>query len=335
MGTPAYMAPEQASGATALIGPASDVYALGAILFELLTGTPPFRGTDAMAVVLAVLTSDPPPPRQLDRSIPRDLETICLKCLEKQSSRRFISASELAEDDPENTALVRDQAALWNNLGVLEGRRGDIPTAIGNHRQALAFKEQLLRHDPRNATLQSDLIVTLTNLASLLIAQQQPADAAELLDRAAVVSKDLPPHAQVSVGNRWSDAAIQLNLGRCQLQQEDMTEATDRFRNAVSLLDKLSRDYPEIATYRRTCAEAEVELGQALMMNSALDAGPDVPLSDEARSILGEAIAQFASAVGRYELLAAEHPDDSSYHAAADRLKSGLDELRAAVSQGQ
>lgn len=98
MGTPAYMSPEQAGGATPLIGPATDVYSLGAILFELLTGTPPFRGEDVMATVLAVLSSDPPAPRHLMASIPRDLDTICLKCLEKTPSRRYATAGQLAAD---------------------------------------------------------------------------------------------------------------------------------------------------------------------------------------------------------------------------------------------
>jgi tetratricopeptide (TPR) repeat protein/predicted Ser/Thr protein kinase len=98
MGTPAYMAPEQASGATRLLGPSCDVYALGVILYELLTGGPPFRGTDPVATVLAVLSNDPVSVRKLVNTVPRDLDTICLKCLEKQPSQRYASASQLAED---------------------------------------------------------------------------------------------------------------------------------------------------------------------------------------------------------------------------------------------
>ncbi len=98
MGTPGYMPPEQADGRNDEVGPAADVYALGAVLYECLTGRPPFLGARAVDVVLQTLTRDPVPVRQLAPKTPRDLETICHKCLQKEPARRYATAQDLADD---------------------------------------------------------------------------------------------------------------------------------------------------------------------------------------------------------------------------------------------
>ena len=98
MGTPSYMSPEQAAGKTKEVGTGTDVYALGAILYELLTGRPPFLGESSMETIQQVLTREPERPRALDATVPRDLETIALKCLAKEPGKRYATAAELGAD---------------------------------------------------------------------------------------------------------------------------------------------------------------------------------------------------------------------------------------------
>jgi eukaryotic-like serine/threonine-protein kinase len=98
MGTPHYMAPEQAAGKTKFVGPAADIYALGVILYQCLTGRTPFNADDTVQLLVRVVEDEPPSIRQLAPGVPRDLEAICLKCLRKEPHARYASAGELADD---------------------------------------------------------------------------------------------------------------------------------------------------------------------------------------------------------------------------------------------
>jgi WD40 repeat protein len=156
VGTAEYMAPEQAEGRAA-VGPATDVYALGAILYELLTGRPPFKGTSTLDTINQVKVQEPVPPRRLQPHVPRDLETIAMKCLAKEPRRRFPTAAALAED-----------------LGCFLAGKPITARPVGGWEQAVKW----CRRRPALAALLTALVVvTLLGLAGV-ISQMLRADAA-------------------------------------------------------------------------------------------------------------------------------------------------------------
>ena len=133
LGTPSYMAPEQVRGDSDGISPATDVYALGAILYEMLTGRPPFKGTTPLSTMEQVSSIEPLAPGKLQRHTPRDLNIICLKCLQKEPRRRYASALDLADDLRrclDRQPILARQTPTWERAWKWARRRPSAATAL-------------------------------------------------------------------------------------------------------------------------------------------------------------------------------------------------------------
>jgi WD40 repeat protein/tRNA A-37 threonylcarbamoyl transferase component Bud32 len=202
LGTPSYMAPEQAQGRNREVGPAADVYALGAILYEMLTGRPPFRAETPLDTLMQVVAEDPVPPRRLNPRVPSDLETICLKCLQKMPRRRFASAAELAD---ELGRWLRGEAILTRPVGALErgvrwGRRNPgwaaallllVMVAAGSLLAVWWQYATNQRLEDADRQTQEQLLDSLQAQARASTALRQPIESFEALRRAAVVARKL------------------------------------------------------------------------------------------------------------------------------------------------
>jgi serine/threonine-protein kinase len=218
VGTPSYMAPEQAQGEAGAIGPATDVYALGAILYECLTGRPPFRAESELATVYQVTTQEPVPPSQLNPRVPRDLETICLKCLSKDPARRYATAATLAED-------------------LLRFRRGESVTA--RRPGAVERLRKWVRRRPAVAALLGATVLFTVALigGALWLAVQQA-------QRREAVEADLREVEAKQQEARWAEARVALQRAEARLnggRAEDLRRRLDQARRDLDLVIELDR----------------------------------------------------------------------------------------------
>jgi len=215
LGTPSYMAPEQMAGNPADVGPAADIFALGAILYEMLTGRPPFRGASLSDTERKLAHEDAVPPSRYNPKIPRDLETICLKCLEKAPRNRYASAAALAAD--------------------LERFLRHEPI----HARAIPPVERLMRWVRRNP-LQTSLLATSTILVALafsLAMQEWTAAAAQRVERERLTARFESGVELVEAGRFSEGRAILGKLGDGGFY--DLRQRIDRALQDLQLIEQL------------------------------------------------------------------------------------------------
>ncbi|MEQ9407536.1 MAG: protein kinase [Fuerstiella sp.] len=275
VGTPSYMSPEQASGSTRQVGTAADVYSLGAMFFELLTGRPPFCGESVVATLLAVRSELPAAPGKLRPCIPRDLDAICLKCLEKEPGRRYESAAHLRDD------LNR----YLNNEPIL-----------ARHATPAERMLRWCRRSPKLAGLTSLVVVLVmtmiggSTIAAIWLAQAQT-DVLDSLE-AEIMAKDEATKSEEQAIRALYEARMALaGAKRSSERPGQQFESLDAVRAAGRLSERLQLGSPELLR-RRNEAIAALALVDLRLESDWPDAAP---LSVEAVVGTDAAVSRYAT----------------------------------------
>ena len=303
LGTPAYMSPEQAAGRRGTITTATDVYGLGAILYALLTGKAPFGGDSLVDTLQAVKERPPESPRILNPNVPRDLETICLKCLEKDPRRRYTSAQAMADDlrcwlDSRPIAARRvgaaERAWLWCkrkpavaalSAAVALAMVGGIAAVFAVQARAnanlqtanknLEISNNALKKEHERVEIRERQAVEAMrrfgdSIANEPVLKNSPALKdlrRRLLGEPIAFFRDLRDQLQADAETRPESlralASAAFQLGGLSHTIGDRAEATKRFNEALELLERLVHEHPSEEEYQRLLADALRGMGTA------------------------------------------------------------------------
>jgi tetratricopeptide (TPR) repeat protein len=325
IGTPSFMSPEQAAGNLALIGPASDVYSLGAVLYATLTGRPPFQAAGTLDTLKQVLEKEPVAPRYLNPTLPRDLETIALKCLEKNSAKRYSSAQALAD---ELRRFLLGKPILGRPVRLLERthrwcRRNPmvaglttlvalllITVAVASTVAALRINvlraeavEQRQNADANFARAESEsakagkhleyanqMIRQLADSYSVLGDQQDRTDRRlQWYGKAHDLFTSLAGENGSSVDSQAQLAESFSRLGMAHARAGSSSNAMHAFDQALEILQRLCQEHPEQRQYQRDLAKACDLLAHQYRLDSRHDVS--VPMQQQACRVQEKLIA--------------------------------------------
>jgi tetratricopeptide (TPR) repeat protein len=321
LGTPAYMAPEQASGQSRGVGPPADVYALGAILYEVLIGRALFQAETPVDTLLLVRTESPVSPGRLRAGIPRDLETICLKCLEKEPHRRYPTAGGLAEDLERFLAGQPIQARptpAWERAWKWARRHPAVATLAGvgslavlgvvvvvmqsnvrlrRERNYSESQRRLAVANLRKAQEAVDRMLTQVGVERLRDLPQVEPVVRGLLEDALSFYRDLAAQAGDDPEVRLEMGRAYRRLGEHYMPYRRQDRVAECYRQALAIHERLVSESPQRPSYRRELAATLINLAQLL--------------NDDDRT--REANEALTRARELLERLAAEAPDDPGY----------------------
>jgi serine/threonine protein kinase len=326
VGTPSYMAPEQAQGLVHAVGPAADVYALGAILYECLTGRPPFCAATHLETIQQVHSQPPVSPRRLQPSLAHDLETVCLKCLEKEPRRRYASARALADDLERWLAwrpIQARPATPWERARKWAKRRPAVAALLSGLALALvslitvlAWSNVRIGRQAEYAREQSRFAQGVVEDMYSQVAEEWLADQPEkdplqkeFLGKALHYYEVLTREGDSEPEARRGTARAHFRMGQLYRSLNQPEDSAAAYRRAIALQERLRDDFPGEPGYRQDLANSHNWLGELLR---------------EGERSLVDAEENYRRAFALQEQLAQEHPGDPEYRRELARSHANL-----------
>jgi serine/threonine protein kinase len=329
MGTPSYMAPEQAAGKTKGAGPATDVYALGAILYEMLTGRPPFRAETPLETLLQVQSVDPVPPSRLQPQLPRDLTTICLKCLQKEAHKRYASAEAFAQDlrrFVQGEPILVRRTPFWER-GIKWAKRRPAVAALlavtsvaalsllgGTLAHQVQLRAALQTAEDQRQQAQANFEKARQAVDEMLteVGQKELADLPGVDEvRRKLLFKALTFY-QAFLKEKPASLSLRQETGRAQRRVGDICrllgqhpEADQAYREALDIQTQLVADFPSSADYRHDLAGSLSNLGLLLKVTGKYSEAEQA--YRQALEIQSRIAADFPNVVEYQQALAGTH----------------------------